>query len=73
MSCIIGAIMYCTAAITVPGPVHSQQSYLGNEAWRYATYYGPPVTGGYVLAIPAYANPAPRYIPAVGTGPYGRT
>jgi hypothetical protein len=44
MSCIIGAIMYCTATMHISGRLGYAQTYLGNEAWRYAAYYGPPVT-----------------------------
>ena len=55
MSCIIGAIMYCTAAMHIAGPVQSAQTYLGNEAWRYATYYGPPV-----LNYPGFTVPIRR-------------
>jgi hypothetical protein len=54
MSCIIGTIMYCTAAIHIPGPLHSQQSYLGNEAWRYAAYYGAPIQRPYVVLPAAF-------------------
>jgi hypothetical protein len=72
MSCIIGAIAYCTAAITIPGPIHSAQSYQGNDAWRYAAYYGPPVLSQYgnTITLPAYANPNPTVFPTIGGTPY---
>jgi len=43
MHCILGAIMYCSAAMAIPGPLASASTYTANEAWRYATYYQPAV------------------------------
>ena len=57
MSCIIGTIMYCTTAMYIHGPVHTLQTYLGNEAWRYTAYYGPPTI-----------QPMPSFFPVTRRG-----
>jgi len=43
MNCIAGAIMYCAAAMHIPGPLASGHAYNANEAWRYAAYYQPAI------------------------------
>lgn len=43
MNCILGAIAYCTAVLTIPGPLDSHHSYrTSNASWYYAAY-GVPV------------------------------
>jgi hypothetical protein len=66
LSCIIGAIAYCTANIVIAGPLHMAQG--GNP--NYVTYYGPPVISGYAVSLPAYANPQPGVIPTTAAVPY---
>jgi hypothetical protein len=60
MTCIVGAIMYCTANIVIPGPIGYAEPNGGQ--WTYVAYYQAPILTQRGLSIPAYANPAPRYI-----------
>lgn len=60
MTCIAGAIAYCTAYIVIPGPIGYAPPH-GGQVATYVAYQAPILTQR-GLSIPAYANPAPRYI-----------
>jgi len=42
MTCIVGAIMYCSAVFLIRGDVGYGAAYTANEPWRYAVWYQPP-------------------------------
>jgi len=69
MSCIAGAILYCSAQIIIPGPLATAPS--NSTAWTYVAYYGVPIlaqrTGSVPYALPV-PRPAPTYDPAIFGG-----
>ena len=66
MSCIAGAILYCSAQIIIPGPLATAPS--NSTAWTYVAYYGVPILANRTGSVP-YALPVPRaattYDPAI--------
>jgi len=57
LNCIVGAIMYCSGSIAIPGQLSYASSYPAANAWAYAIY-----------AVPVLAAPTFLFVPGIRRG-----